>query len=461
MDSLASQGMLFADGHSSSGVCSPSRYTLLTGRYHWRSSLQKGIVGRWKEGLIAPDQLTIGSLAKQAGYKTACIGKWHLGWDWNLSEDDLKLFNAGGYGDDKNVQATDAHRAAWERVFSQPIAGGPISRGFDYYFGTDVPNWPPFCFIENDRSVGIPSEFLPARLFENNQASAQGPALKDWTLEPILPALADKVEWYLKKESKTPEPFLLYMPLTSPHTPLSVNKEWLGKSGLGLYADFVMETDAIVGRVLQALEDSGQAENTLVMFTSDNGCAPYIGVDELEEKGHYASGPLRGYKSDTWEGGHRVPFIIRWPGIVKPKTTNDQLIHQADILATLADVLDVSLPEGSGADSFSMMPLLKGYNGPIRMNAVSCSGPGLPSFRAGDWKLIPGAGSGGWSRGGDEDPIQLYNLADDLGETNNLATTYPEKVKAMQDQFEELIAHGRSTPGKPLINDVEVVRYPN
>lgn len=174
MDSLASQGMLFADGHSSSGVCSPSRYTLLTGRYHWRSSLQKGIVGRWKEGLIAPDQLTIGSLAKQAGYKTACIGKWHLGWDWNLSEDDLKLFNAGGYGDDKNVQATDAHRAAWERVFSQPIAGGPISRGFDYYFGTDVPNWPPFCFIENDRSVGIPSEFLPARLFENNQASAQG-----------------------------------------------------------------------------------------------------------------------------------------------------------------------------------------------------------------------------------------------------------------------------------------------
>lgn len=461
IDKLAAEGMLFTDGHSSSGVCSPSRYTLLTGRYHWRSSLQKGIVRRWGEGLIARDQTTLGSLAQQAGYRTACIGKWHLGWDWNLSKDDLKLFNAGGYGDDKNVQATDAHRAAWQRVFSQPIAGGPITRGFDYYFGTDVPNWPPFCFIENDRTIGIPSEFLPARLFENNQASVQGPALEDWTLEPILPALAEKVEWFLETESKTPEPFLLYMPLTSPHTPLSVNKEWLGKSGLGLYADFVMETDAIVGRVLKALEETGQAENTLVIFTSDNGCAPYIGVNELEDKGHFASGPLRGYKSDTWEGGHRVPFIVRWPGVVKPGTTNDQLVHQADILATLADILDLSLPDDAGADSFSMMPLLKGYNGPIRVNSVSCSGPGLPSFRLGDWKFIPGSGSGGWSEGGDDHSMQLYNLADDLGETNNLVSVYSEKVKKMQSQFEELIRRGRSTPGKPLANDVKVVRYPN
>ena len=460
IDRLATEGMMFTDGHSSSGVCSPSRYTLLTGRYHWRSRLQNGIVRRWGEGLIAEEQTTIGSLAKQAGYRTACIGKWHLGWDWNLSKDDLKLFNAGGYGDDKDVQATDAHRAAWKRVFSKPIAGGPITRGFDYYFGTDVPNWPPFCFIENDRSVGIPSEFLPARLFENNQASVQGPALKNWTLEPILPALADKVEWYLKGISKDSEPFLLYMPLTSPHTPLSVNKEWLGKSGLGLYADFVMETDAVVGRVLQALERSGHAENTLVIFTSDNGCAPYIGVDELEAQGHFASGPLRGYKSDTWEGGHRVPFIVRWPGIVKPGTTNNQLVHQADIMATIAHAIGIDLPEGTAADSFSLMPLFKGYNGPIRTNAVSCSAQGLPSFRVDDWKYIPGAGSGGWTKGGEDQPLQLYNLADDIGETNNLATVYPEKVKAMQAEFEELITRGRSTPGEPLSNDVPVVRYP-
>lgn len=460
MDSLAAQGMMFTDGHSSSGVCSPSRYTLLTGRYHWRSSLQKGIVGRWKEGLIAADQLTIGGLAKQVGYRTACIGKWHLGWDWDIPKNDQPYFDAGGYNGSKDVPATSEHRDAWRKVFSKPIQGGPISRGFDSYFGTDVPNWPPFCFIENDRTVGIPSEHLPARLFENNQASVQGPALSDWTLEPILPALADRVDAFLKAEAKIPEPFLLYMPLTAPHTPLAVNEEWKGKSELGIYGDFVMETDDIVGRVLASLQNYDLAENTLVIFTSDNGTAPYIGVDELEEKGHFASGPLRGYKSDTWEGGHRVPFIIRWPGVVKRGTTNHQLVHQADIMATIADVLGEKLSDDSGADSFSMMPLLKGDNGPIRISSVSCSGPGLPSFRLGDWKLIPGAGSGGWSKGGDEEPLQLYNLADDIGETNNLASALPERVKQMQAQFEELISRGRSTPGKALANDVEVVRYP-
>ncbi|MCB1124080.1 MAG: sulfatase-like hydrolase/transferase, partial [Verrucomicrobiae bacterium] len=353
----------------------------------------------------------------------------------------------------------DAHRRTWQKVFSRPVLGGPITRGFDSYFGTDVPNWPPFCFIENDSTVGIPSEFLPARLFEENQASIQGPALKDWTLEPILPTLAKRAEQFIRQAAKTPEPFLLYMPLTSPHTPLAVNENWKGKSGLGMYGDFVMETDALVGQILAALDSSGQTQDTLVIFTSDNGCAPYIGVEELEAKGHYPSGPLRGYKSDAWEGGHRVPFIVRWPDRVEADSVCHQLIHQADILATLANIMDRKLPENQAVDSFSILPLLGGIDEPVRQNAVSCSSRGLPGFRLGNWKLIPGEGSGGWSKGGEGQPVQLYNLAEDIGERKNLASLYPERVQDMQIQFEQLIASGRSTAGEPQKNDVPVVRY--
>jgi arylsulfatase A-like enzyme len=456
LDTLAAQGMRFTDAHSSSGVCSPSRYTILTGRYHWRTSLQAGIVGRWKEPLIAPQRMTIGSLAKQQDYRTACIGKWHLGWEWPIPRKSQPYFNAPKQ---KNAEATDAHRTAWREVFSQPIAGGPATRGFDEYFGTDVPNWPPYCFIENDRTQGIPSEFLPPRLLQKNQASVQGPALPDWTLEPILPALGDRVADIIEREAKTPQPFLIYMPLTSPHTPLSVNQAWQGKSGLGMYADFVMETDAVVGQVLDALNQSDAAANTLVIFTSDNGCAPYIGVKELEAQGHYPSGPLRGYKSDAWEGGHRVPMIVRWPGVVQGGVVCDQLVHQADLLATFADILDTKLPAEAGEDSYSLLPLLSGQDKPIREHSISCSIRGLPSLRQGSWKLILGRGSGGWTAGQDDQDVQLYNLADDLAEQHNLAGELPERVAAMQSLMEELISKGRSTPGPPQRNDVKVRRY--
>ena len=456
IDRLASEGMRFTDGHSSSGVCSPSRYTILTGRYHWRTKLQAGIVSLWGGPLIAPNRLTIGGLAKSYGYRTACIGKWHLGMNWPIPEKDKKLFRAAR---NKPVKATAGHRAAWKKVFSKPIGGGPVTRGFDEYFGTDVPNWPPYCFIENDRTVGIPSEFLPARLFQNNQASQQGPALEGWTLEPILPALGDRAARFIEREAKTPAPFLLYMPLTAPHTPLSVNKEWKGKSKLSLYGDFVMETDAIVGQVLDAVEKSGVAGNTLVIFTSDNGCAHYIGTRAMEAKGHYASGPLRGYKSDAWEGGHRVPFIVRWPGVVKPGSVSGQLVHQADLMATFAELFGKPLPEGSGEDSFSMLGLLKGEDKPVRGNSVSCSIRGVPSVRKGPWKLLMAPGSGGWTKGGGGNPVQLYNLEDDLGETKNLATSQPGRVKEMKVLLEELITRGRSTPGKARKNDVKVRRY--
>ena len=473
IDRLAAQGMRFTDGHSSSGVCSPSRYTLLTGRYHWRTRLQRSIVGVFGEPLIAPDRMTIGTLAKQQGYRTACIGKWHLGWDWPVTKEERPLLSPLKQPDDEagkpnkkaakdGAAATAEQIAAWRDIFSKPIAGGPTTRGFDLYFGTDIPNWPPFCFIENDRTLGIPTEFLPAEYMVKNQASNQGPALKDWKLEGILPALGDRTIKFIDESVAKKEPFLVYMPLTSPHTPLAVNPEWKDKSKLNLFADFVMETDAVVGRVLDALEKSGAADNTLVIFTADNGCAPYIGVEDLEKMGHYPSGPLRGYKADAWEGGHRVPFMVRWPGVVKPGSVCNQLVYQADLIRTFADVFSMKLPDTAGEDSFSLMPLLKGEDKPIRENAVSASIGGTPALRSGTWKYIPARGSGGWGKGGDQSqPVQFYNLADDIGETKNLASAMPDKVAGMKALLEKLIADGRSTPGAQQKNDVEVVRYPS
>ncbi len=472
IDALATQGMRFTDGHSSSGVCTPSRYTLLTGRYHWRTQLQSGIVGVFGEPLIAADRVTVGTLAKQHGYRTAAIGKWHLGWNWPVTEEQRpllkpspKLLDDASNADKKAAEAeaiaTQEQIAAWRDIFSKSIDGGPTTRGFDSYFGTDIPNWPPFCFIENNRTVGIPSEFLPARLLKNNQASNQGPALNDWTLEPILPTLGDRAAAFITDAAKKPEPFLLYLPFTSPHTPLSVNDEWKGKSGLNLYADLVMETDAVVGRVLTALDQSGATDNTLVIFTSDNGCAPYIGKPDLEMMGHYPSGPLRGAKADAWEGGHRVPFIIRWPNNVQPGSTCDQLVHQADLMATIAEILGTTLPSNVGEDSFSLVPLLKGEDRPIREHAVSASIRGVPAIRSGSWKYIPAPDSGGWGTGGDQSqPVQLYNLADDIAETTNLAAAMPETVADMKALLEKLITNGRSTPGAHQPNDVEVKRYP-
>ena len=446
LDKLAAEGMRFTDGHSSSGVCSPSRYALLTGRYHWRTRLQTGIVGVFGEPLIAPDRLTIAALAKQHGYRTAAIGKWHLGWDWPIAEGDRPLFRNYKEADPSSVET---HRAVWAKVFAQPIKGGPTTRGFDTYFGTDVPNWPPYCFIQDDRTVGIPSEPLPRQFFGKNLASQPGPALPGWKLEPILPTLVERASAFISDAARRPEPFLLYLPLTTPHTPLAVNAEWQAKSGLNnAAADLIMETDAAVGKVLAALEAGGAAKDTLVLFTSDNGFAAYAGAKDLEKQGHFPSGPLRDYKTSVHEGGHRVAFIARWPDHVKPGTTCDQLVHQADVIATFADILRAKLPANAAEDSFSFLPLLKGASAPSRAHAVSCASGGIPGVRAGNWKYIA------------TQPAQLYDLAADLGETTNLAAAMPEKVADMKVLLEKLITDGRSTPGEPQKNDVEVVRFP-
>lgn len=459
LDRLAAEGMRFTDAHSSSGVCSPSRYTLLTGRYHWRTRLQAGIVNYLDPPLIGPSRWTLGTLCQSQGYRTACIGKWHLGWDWQISKEDRALFAPPR---NPPPSITPDHLAAWNACFSKPIGGGPTTRGFDVYFGTDVPNWPPYTFIDQDRTVGIPNTFLPADQLRDHLASLPGPAREDWQLNQVLPTITERACQFVETEVAAGNRFLLYFSLTSPHTPLAVNEAWQGRSGLGSrVADLVMETDDAVGSLLATLEDLGISDQTLVIFTSDNGFAPYVGARHLEQQGHMPSGPLRGYKGDAWEGGHRVPFLVRWPGHVAAGTTCEALVHHADVMATIAELIDVVLPDDAGEDSFSLVPLFQDPTGQIRRQSVSQGQRGLFSIRDGTWKLLLGSGGGGaWSEFSAEPrtdaPGQLYDLANDLGETRNLFDQYPERVDRLKAELETIVENGRSRPGPRQPNAVPV-----
>ncbi len=477
IDRFASEGMVFRDAHSSSAVCSPSRYSLLTGRYNWRSTLQKGIVGVYGDALIDPGRLTVAGLLRQQGYRTACIGKWHLGqgWDFEVTPEDFHpkaptwLESARA---DPRLQATPERQALWRNAFSRPTQAGPTRRGFDYYYGVDVPNWPPYCFIENDRTVGIPSEFLPERLLAPNLASWRGPAMPYWHFEQLLPTWAGKADAFIGERAGVGEPFFLYLPMTSPHTPLSVNKDFIGRSGLNnLYADLVVETDDVFGRVLSSLERHGVADNTLVLFASDNGCAHYVGVREdgrgsaeraLEPQGHFPSGCHRGYKSDAWDGGHRIPCIARWPGVIRAGSTCDALVCLSDLMATCAGITGAVLPDDAGEDSVSLLPLFKDPAATTRDHVVHHSITGKFALRDGRWKLVLCPGSGGWTlndaqAAGEGLPlVQLYDMQDDPGETRNLEAVRRDKVRSMLARLKQFVADGRSTPGPAQRNDAPV-----
>lgn len=476
IDRLASEGMKFTDAHSSSAVCSPSRYSVLTGRFNWRSTLQKGIVGVYGDPIIAADRLTVPGFLKQHGYHTACIGKWHLGQGWDFDADRETFCPHSNYasstGPDGAREATPAQHAAWREAFARPTTGGPTTRGFDYYFGVDVPNWPPYCFIENDRTVGIPSVWLPERLLGDNQASIAGPAMPYWHFEQLLPTWAKKAAGYVKERAEADEPFFLYLPMTSPHTPLSVNKPFIGKSGLNnLYADLVIETDDVFGRVLDSLERHGVADNTLVIFASDNGCAHYVGARKdghgncesaMEAQGHFPSGPYRGYKSDAWDGGHRIPCIARWPGVIEPGSECSELVCLSDLMATCAEIVGDTFPDNAGEDSVSMLPLFREAGTTSRTTVVHHSKDGKFAIRDGRWKLLLCPGSGGWTQNDAEAAkaglplVQLYDMQIDPGETRNLRTEQPEKVRELLSLLKTYVAKGRSTPGAPQANDVYV-----
>jgi arylsulfatase A-like enzyme len=443
LDRLAAQGVRFTDAHAPTAVCTPTRYAVLTGRYCWRSRLKKGVLGPWGETLIEAGRLTVAALLRQHGYASACIGKWHLGWTWPTKD--------GGRPQSGPDRLSNVD-------FARAIADGPTTRGFDYYFGTDVPNYPPYCFVENDRTVGVPS--APSTPVFN----LPGPMLPKWKWVDIMPELTRRAVKYIEDAAKSPgKPFFLYFPLTAPHFPIVPTPEFQGKSGAGLYGDFVAQVDWTVGQVLEALERTGMAAGTLVVFTSDNGpeVAREVGVgayERIQKFGHASMGDLRGVKRDAWEGGHRVPFLARWPGHIKPGTTSSEIVCHADLMATLAALLGIRLPDDAAEDSYNILPALLGekLEKPIREATVHHSCNGKFAIRQSDWVFID-APTGDdnkepeWlkkERGYEphSHPGELYDLSQDLGERRNLYAEHPEIVQRLKALLEKYKADGRSAP---------------
>ncbi len=456
IDRLASEGLRFTDAHTPSSVCTPTRYGLLTGRYCWRTKLKRSVLWPWDPPLIAADRLTLPTMLKQHGYHTACVGKWHLGWDWPLKN--------GRYISDEFTGHTiprDNRQSFARRIdFQKPTRGGPTERGFDLYFGDDVPNFPPYCFIADNRTVGIPSVEKPKGMFGH-----PGPALPGWDLSLVMPTLTQRAVQYIEQRGKKPgEPFFLYMPLTAPHTPIAPSPHFIGKSKAGWYGDFVHEVDWTVGQVLSSLKRTGLADNTLVIFTSDNGSPQRNGVNmngptgSVKKYGHDPSRPWRGMKSDIWEAGHRVPFIARWPKHVPAGETSNEPIVLTDLMRTIGRLVGHKLPNTAAEDSFDVLPALLGKESatPIRDHLIHHSGGGLFAIRQGNWKLILGKGSGGFTRykpPKDAPDGQLYNLADDPGEKQNLYLKQPKIVKRLSALLERYKKQGhtfsRIQPTKP------------
>jgi arylsulfatase A len=443
LDRLARGGMTFKDGHSSSSVCTPTRYALMTGRYNWRSRLKSGVLGGFSPRLIEDGRLTVAQMLKNRGYQTACIGKWHLGMDFPLRTGGL----ANGYPDAKDVDWT------------QPIQNGPLAVGFDEYFGISASlDMPPWVYLENKKAVAPPDH--EAELWKGRP----GPALTGWSMEEVLPEFTKRAVDYITRASKEGKPFFLYMPLNAPHTPIAPSKEWKGKSGISEYADFVMETDWAVGQVLDALEKAGATGNTAVFFSSDNGCSPSADFEQLAQHGHKPNAQFRGHKADIFDGGHRVPFLVRWPARVPAGSSYEHPVCLVDFMATAAQMAGVSLPENAAEDSAGLLPALTATTrDPIHEAVVHHSVNGSFAVRQGRWKLEFCSSSGGWSQpkpGSKEaaalPALQLYDMTADEGETRNVAQQHPEIVEKLTELLQKMIADGRSTPGASQPNTGEV-----
>ncbi len=414
IDRLAAEGMRFTDAHAPGPVCHPSRYGLMTGRYPFRTDVSK-----WPtQPLIDEGQTTIASLLREAGYATAMVGKWHLGFA--------------------------------EKGYDKPLPGGPVDRGFDQFFGlrasTDIA---PYFYIRGDRAVSPPTKHIAANRSDawspiQGEFWREGGIAPDLKLDEVLPRFTEEAIEVIKCHDAA-KPLMLYLAYPAPHTPWLPTPAFRGKSGAGMYGDFVMMLDHEIGRVCAALDAADMARNTLVVFTSDNGPVWY--PRDVKRFGHDAVGGLRGMKGDAWEGAHRMPFIVRWPGRVAAGTRSDQTVCFTDLMATFAEMVGKKLPATAGPDSFSLLPVLEGRQAadkPVRGPIVMQSGSsGAMVIRSGDWKLIDQPGSGGFSespklQAGDP-PGQLYNLRDDPAEQNNLYRKEPERVAELTRLMKQLV----------------------
>lgn len=460
IDRLAAEGMRFTDAHSSSAVCSPTRYGLLTGRYNWRSRLQQGVQGGMSPRLIEPGRLTLPGFLRKHGYHTAVVGKWHLGMDW-VRHPGTEAF---GDGIEKGIEG-------WKVDFTQPFRQGPISVGFDEFFGIAASlDMVPYCFLKDEHVQALPTVNLsfPMRADRRGGRTRAGPASVGFRAEDVLPELTRQALQVVERQSgpaRDGKPFFLYLPLTSPHTPIAPSGAWVGRSGLNAYADFVMETDDAVGQILQTLERLGLTQDTLVIFTSDNGCSPEADFAQLKAAGHDPSAGWRGAKADLFEGGHRVPFIARWPGRIPKGTSYEYPICLNDVMATCAGILGIRLPENAAEDSVDLWRVMQGrMRGPVREAIVHHSIDGSFAVRRGRWKLLLSPSSGGWSAPWPGSPSvgslparQLYDLTVDPGEAHNLIAAKPRVASALERLLERYVARGRSTPGAPQSNTVPVL----
>ncbi|WP_339703732.1 arylsulfatase [Algoriphagus aquimarinus] len=449
IDALAAGGMKFTDAHTPSAVCTPTRYGFLTGRYNWRSRLKSGVLTGKSNSLIPDDRTTIADVLKGQGYNTAFIGKWHLGWDWALKDG---VGSTGEGWDPGDFDAID---------FSKPVTHTPNDLGFDYAYGhSGSLDMAPYVYVENGMPTAIPDTVT----VNTGKYSwwREGPTSPDFDHEKVTPNFFERSIQYIEEKGKDEKPFFLYLALPSPHTPILPPAEWQGKSGLMPFGDFMMMIDDYVGQVNAAIKRAGIEENTLVIFTSDNGGSPAAGLEEMAALGHLSNYTFRGNKADLYEGGHRVPFIAKWPANIKPGTTRDHTICLIDIMATSAEITGYTLKDNEGEDSYSLMELFDADKeiDEFREATVHHSINGSFAIRQGDWKLLMAKGSGGWSFPKPGDPaeaelpeVQLYNLASDPGETTNVYAENPEKVAALKSLLSKYIKEGRSTPGAPQQND--------
>ncbi len=440
LDRLARDGTRFTDAHSSSGICTPSRYALLTGRFHWRKFHK--IVDSFGPSVFDPAEVTLPEMLKAQGYRTACIGKWHLGWDWDA------IKKPGAKPDPTSGYAPDAFD------WSKRIPGGPLDNGFDYYFGDDVPNFPPYTWFENDRVLTAPNaaKKTPPNPAEGNWEARPGPMVEGWDFYAVMPKLTEKtVEWIGARRGK-PEPFFLYVPFTSPHAPIVPAKEFVGKSQAGGYGDYVVQTDDTVGRILKAIDELGARDNTIVIFTADNGPERYA-YPRIQNFQHHSAGPLRGVKRDLWEGGHRVPFIVRWPGNVAAGAVSAALTSQVDIMGTVAAVTGAKLARGVAEDSHDLLPVWTSRAPSPRRTVVHNTNAGDYAVRHDQWLLVA-AKTGAVTQvppwfdkenhyTANNQPGELYDLSKDVAQRDNLYAKQPEKVAELQALLTQVRAKGQ------------------
>ena len=452
LDRLCKEGVHFTDAHTSSSVCTPSRYSILTGRYCWRTYMKKGVLTGVGEPLIDKERTTIASMLRDAGYKTGCVGKWHVGWNWAIKEGMENIVNKESWkGDD----------ISWID-YSKPISDGPTEVGFDYFYGISGSlDMPPYVYVENDMPLEEPASWGDASEFFR-----AGPRMDSLRANNVLGHITDKAVCYIN-EQDSEQPFFLYFPITAPHTPIAPSPKFDGVSGINSYADFCMEVDARVGQVLDAIDNKGIADNTLVVFTTDNGASAEPSECAMLEKcfGHYCSYVYRGYKSDIWDGGHRIPFLMRWSNGIEASSIVEQSVGVFDMFATVAEIIGQDIPDNAGEDSVSFLPALTGghIDENKRKALIHHSIDGMFAIRKGKWKLCRCPGSGGWTQPTDESAIkaslhdiQLYDMETDPREQNNLSESEPKIVEEMTRLLHECVAEGRTTSGSPQQNAKEV-----